>query len=127
MFYGSGRNRQAALPVASLLLRSYEGNTMIKIHIRRMELLVNRLAAVLRAPAPPPPRQLQSAQDVIDLLHEQVEALRAEAQASVVPKARALGYLAELARKAIETNSLATRLEALERTMKSGNEEKESG
>lgn len=87
---------------------------MIKNHIRRMETLVRRLAAVLRDQAAPPPRRLQTAQDIIDLLHEQVEALRAETQAGAIQKARALGYLAELARKAIETGSLAARIEALE-------------
>jgi len=87
---------------------------MIKERIRRMEDLVNRLAAALRQQAAPLPRQLQTAQDVIDLLQEQVEALRAETQAGAVQKARAVGYLAELARKAIETGSLAARLDALE-------------
>jgi len=88
---------------------------MFKDRIRRMEDLVNRLTAALRQPAAPPPRQLQTAQDVIDLLQEQVETLRAETQAGAVQKARTLGYLAELSRKAIETGSLAARLEALER------------
>ena len=87
---------------------------MIKERIRRMEDLVSRLAAALRAQAAPPPRQLQTAQDVIDLLQEQVESLRAETQTGAVPKARAVGYLAELARKAIETGSLAARVDALE-------------
>ena len=91
---------------------------MIKNHIRRMETLVRRLAAVLRDQAAPPPRRLQTAQDVIDLLQEQVEALRAETQAGAIQKARTLGYLAELARKAIETGNLAARIEALEDGMK---------
>jgi hypothetical protein len=58
---------------------------------------------------------------VIDRLQEQVEALRAETQADAIQKARALGYLAELARKAIETGSLAARLDALEGGMKHNN------
>jgi hypothetical protein len=93
---------------------------MIKNHIRRMEVLVSRLAAALRNRAAPQPRRLQTAQDVIDLLQEQVEALRAETRAEAVPKARALGYLAEMARKAIETGDLAARLEALEKGVKHG-------
>jgi hypothetical protein len=96
---------------------------MIKNHIRRMEALVSRLAVVVRDQAAPAPRRLQTAQDVIDLLQEQVEALRAEAQAGAVQKARALGYLADLARKAIETGILAARLEALEKSMKHRNGE----
>ena len=94
---------------------------MIKNHIRRMEALVSRLAAVARDQAAPPPRRLQTAQDVIDLLQEQVEALRAETQADAIQKARALGYLADLARKAIETGSLAARIDALEGSMKRNN------
>jgi hypothetical protein len=87
---------------------------MTESRLRRLEALVSRLAAVVRGRTAPPPRRLQTAQDVIDLLQEQVAALRAETQADAIQKARALGYLAELARKAIETGSLAARLEALE-------------
>jgi len=46
---------------------------MRKQRIRRLE----SLAEQLDASEPPPPRRLQTAQDVIDLLHEQIEALRA--------------------------------------------------
>jgi hypothetical protein len=91
---------------------------VVKGHIRRMETLVNRLAAVIQDQRAPTPRRLQTAQDVVDLLQEQVEALRAEARADAVPKARAVGYLADLARKAIETTSLAARLDALENRVK---------
>jgi hypothetical protein len=85
-----------------------------------LEALVNRL----EGPETPPPRRLQTAKDVIDLLQEQVETLRAERWAGAVQKARAIGYLAGLARKAIETCTLADRLEALDtilRQRKEGN------
>jgi hypothetical protein len=84
--------------------------------------LVNRLAAVLRGQPAPSSRRLQTPQDVVDLLQEQVDALRAETQAEAIPKARALGYLAELARKAIETGSLAARVEALEKGQPPGHQ-----
>jgi len=87
---------------------------MIQQRLRRLEVLVERLAAVLCGQTIPPPRQLQTAQDVIDLLQEQVEAIRAAAGAGTVEKARAIGYLAGIARKAIETGDLAARLEKLE-------------
>jgi hypothetical protein len=96
---------------------------MIKNHIRRMEVLVSRLAAALRDGTAPPPRRLQTAQDVIDLLQEQVEALRAETQAGAVEKARALGYLAGIARQAIETGNLAARLEVLEKAQQQRGQE----
>jgi hypothetical protein len=96
---------------------------MIINHIRRMEVLVSRLAAALRDGTAPPPRRLQTVQDVIDLLQEQVEALRAETRAGAVEKARALGYLASLARQAIETGNLVARLEVLEAAQKQRGQE----
>ena len=87
---------------------------MRKQRIRRLETLVERLDAADK----PPPRRLQTAQDVIDLLEEQVEALRAERWVGGVPKARAIGYLAGIARKAIETGNLAARIEILEAVLK---------
>ncbi len=49
---------------------------MIQRRLRRLEVLVERLAAALRGQPAPAPRRLQTAQDVIDLLQEQVEAVR---------------------------------------------------
>jgi hypothetical protein len=65
-----------------------------------------------------PPRRVQTPQDVIDLLQEQVEAVRQESRAGTIEKARAVGYLAGLARKAIETGTLAARLEMLEAVLR---------
>jgi hypothetical protein len=82
---------------------------------------VRRLETMLRQCAPPeklPPRRLQTAHDVIDLLQEQVEALRAQRWAGAVQKARAIGYLAGIARKAIETGIIAERMEILETVLK---------
>ena len=87
---------------------------MRKQRIRRLETLVERLDAADK----PPPRRLQTAQDVIDLVEEQVEALRAERWVGTVQKARAIGYLAGIARKAIETGNLAARVEMLEAVLK---------
>jgi hypothetical protein len=67
---------------------------------------------------PPPPRRLQTVHDVIDLLQEQLEAVRADVEASTLEKARLIGQLASIALKAIETGNLATRLEALEAILK---------
>jgi hypothetical protein len=64
--------------------------------------------------APAKPRRLQSAKDGVDLLEEQVETLRAEQGTDAVARARAIGYLAGIARVAIETGTLAARLEMLE-------------
>jgi hypothetical protein len=91
---------------------------MIQHRIRRMQDLVHRLTAALRGRPAPPPRRLQTARDVIDLLQEQVEAVRGEPGAGTLDKARALGYLAGIARKAIETGDLAARVEMLEAVLR---------
>lgn len=83
---------------------------MLRHRVRRLETLVKRSDSSEQ----PPSRPLQTAQDVIDLLQEQVETLRAERWVGAVQKARAIGYLAGLARKAIETGTLADRLEMLD-------------
>ena len=90
---------------------------MIDNRIRRMETFLNRLSAA-RGRRAPPPRRLQTIADVIDLLQEQVEAIRAESCAGTVEKARAIGYLAGIACKAIETGNLAARVEMLEAVLK---------
>ena len=94
---------------------------MRKQRIRRLETLVERLDAAEK----PPARRLQTAQDVIDLLQEQVEALRAERWAGAVQKVRAIGYLAGIARKAIETGTLAVRLAMLEAVLRQRKENEE--
>ena len=66
----------------------------------------------------PPAFRLQTARDVIDLLEEQVAAVRADEDAGTLEKARAVGYLAGVALRAIEAGNLAARLEALEAVLK---------
>lgn len=61
-----------------------------------------------------PPRQLQTVQDVVDLLQEQVEVVRTARWVDPIAKARAIAYLAGVARKAIEAGVLAPRIEILE-------------
>ena len=52
---------------------------MIKRRIRSLEALVESLAAILSGRTPPPSKRLQTvAKTVMDLIQEQVEAVRAE-------------------------------------------------
>jgi hypothetical protein len=90
---------------------------MINRRIRRLEAFLNRLDAA-RGRRLPPPRRLQTIADVIDLLQEQMEAIRMQSCAGTLEKARAIGYLAGIARKAIETGNLAARLEMLEAVLR---------
>ena len=83
---------------------------MFKHRLRRIESFLHHCGQGTK----PPPRRLQTVQDVIDLLEEQVEAIRAEPWSTTIDKARALAYLAGAARKAIEAGTLAARVEMLE-------------
>jgi hypothetical protein len=60
---------------------------------------------------------------VLDLLQEQIQAVRSEKEAGTLEKARTVGYLAGIALKAIEAGNLAARIEMLEAVLKqrSGN------
>ena len=95
---------------------------MIKKRLRRLETLLNYMDRNDPADAPAP-KQLQTVQDVIDVLQEQVEALRAEPWVDTVDRARAIGYLAGIALRAIEAGNTAARLEALEAVLKQRNGE----
>lgn len=63
---------------------------------------------------PPLPCRLQTAEDVIDVLQQQIEAVRADVEVGTLEKARVIGQLASIALKAIDGGKLAARLEALE-------------
>ena|SRR5438132_6095228 len=89
---------------------------MINHRLRRIESLLNRCDP--RSRTKPPPRRLQTVQDLIDLLQEQVEAIRAERWSTTIEKARAIAQLAGVARQAIEAGILAARVEMLETVLK---------
>jgi hypothetical protein len=65
----------------------------------------------------PPPVRLRVAADVEALLAEAVELVRRDPKARGTERARALGYLASIALRLIETHDLQERLEALERVL----------
>ncbi len=62
--------------------------------------------------------RLKAAADVLSLLEEQIAAVRVDAEAGTLEKARCIGYLAGIALKAIDAGDLAARLEALETVLK---------
>ena len=69
----------------------------------------------------PLPFRLKTAQDVLALLEEQVNAVREESDAGTLEKARAIGYLAGIALKAVEVADLSGRVEALEQVLRRRN------
>ena len=66
----------------------------------------------------PLPFRLKTAQDVLALIEEQVNAVREEPEAGTLEKARAIGYLAGIALKAVEVADLSGRVEALEQVLR---------
>jgi hypothetical protein len=83
--------------------------------VRRVESLEARPLARI-VPAEPAP--LDSPADVLALLEEQMNALRADPLVEPAEKARTLGFLGGLALRAMESRDLVARLEAVERVLK---------
>ncbi len=84
--------------------------------VRRVQTLEQRSLA-LRPPAVPPVPLDQPA-DVLAVLAEQVNAVRADAASEPNERARTLGFLAGLALRAMDSRDLQARLEAVERVLK---------
>ena len=94
---------------------------MFKQRLRRVESILHSGDS---GQAKPSSRRLQTVQDVIDLLEEQVEAVRAAPWTGPLDKARAIAYLAAVARKTIEGGVLAARIEMLETVLNQRKEQK---
>lgn len=62
--------------------------------------------------------RLRTVQDVLQILEEQVQAVRDDKEVGTLERARTIGYLAGVCLKAIEAGDLATRVEALEAVLK---------
>ena len=89
---------------------------MIKQRIQHLESLLFR--HVRQARSQPPLKPLRTVRDVIDLLEEQAQAIRSDPWSSTVEKARALAYLASVARRTMETGVIAQRMEILETVLR---------
>lgn len=78
-----------------------------------------RLRRAGRADAPvkaelPAPVRIKTARDVLELLAEQINAVRADFSLGTLERARCLGGLSGVALRAVETADLEARLAALE-------------
>ena len=62
--------------------------------------------------------RLQTAQDAVELLAEQMALVRGDQEAGTIEKARTIGYLIGVALKAIEAGDTVARLEAIESVLK---------
>ena len=83
--------------------------------VRRVQNLEARPPLRLAAPEPV---ALEAPADVLAVIEEQVNAVRADPLAGPGEKARTLGFLSGLALRAIEAKDLDARLEAVERVLK---------
>jgi hypothetical protein len=94
--------------------------------VDRIEARADELLRV-RAVRVPEPIALDMPADVLSLLAEQVNAVRADRQADPLDQARTLGFLATVALRTMEARDLSARLEAVERVLKlRRNEERET-
>jgi hypothetical protein len=84
--------------------------------VRRVQTLEQRSVAIRAAAVEPVP--LDSPADVLELLNEQVNVLRADPLIDPVERARTLGLLGALALRAMDSRDLQARLEAVERVLK---------
>lgn len=64
------------------------------------------------------PFQLQTVQDLIALLEEEIQAVRSDPEAGPLQKARTIDRLARIALRAVESKELTARVEALETILK---------
>jgi hypothetical protein len=62
--------------------------------------------------------RIRTARDVLNLLAEQIEAVRNDELAGTLEKARCIGYLGGIALKAVEIADLSDRVEAVEKVLK---------
>ena len=83
--------------------------------VRRVEKLESMPPMRLVAPEPVP---FDQPADVLAVIGEQVNAVRADPFAEPQEKARTLGMLSSVALRAFEARDLAARLEAVERVLK---------
>lgn len=74
----------------------------------------------------PTPFRLRTAWDILELLQEQVDAVRNDTEARSLEKARCIGYLAGIALRAVEVADLAGRVEALETVLRKRNRNDET-
>jgi hypothetical protein len=85
--------------------------------VERLEQRASELVRVRAIPVPVP-LPLDMPADVLELLAEQANAVRADTTADALDKARTLGFLATVALRTMEARDLTARLEAVERVLK---------
>jgi hypothetical protein len=90
----------------------------LQLRLARLENDISADVERSLAPCLPESFQLRTPGDVLQLLQWQIAAVARDTRANSVDRARAIGYLASLSLKAIEADTLAARLEALEAALK---------
>jgi hypothetical protein len=83
-----------------------------------MEAMLNRSTSIDSSGSGKPPRRLKTAQDLVDLLEEQIHAVSRAPWTGTLQKAQAIGVLAGILRKVMEFNTVASRVEMLAAVLK---------
>jgi len=102
--------------VSAMMIRRRNRKSLIR-RVGKLEQQVPQVLAVRAIPVPPPLPLVQPA-DVLELLAEQVNAVRSDPYADPTERARTLGMLASISLRAMELRDLSARLEAVERVLK---------
>src|SRR5579871_7019978 len=95
---------------------------MLKQRLARLEAMRRRSMRPAGV-GPPVHRRLQSAQDLVDLIEEEVNNVRGAPWVAVLAKAQVIGRLVGVARAVLETNQIAARMSMLEAVLKRRKEE----
>lgn len=90
---------------------------MLKKRIQRMEAVAKRCVradtSCLTAAS-----KIRKPKDLLNLLDEQIDAIRATPWAGPMQKAQAIGVLAGIARKVLDDHTISARIEMLEAVLK---------
>lgn len=90
---------------------------MLKKRIQRIESVARRCVSG-DASHLPQATKIRTPEDLLNLLDEQIDAIRATPWAGPMQKAQAIGVLAGIARKVMDDHTTAARIEVLEAVLK---------
>jgi hypothetical protein len=91
---------------------------MLKHRMQRVEAMLNRCTPTDACGNGKPTRRLKTAQDLVDLLEEQIHAVNQAPWTGTLQKAQAIGVLAGILRKVMEFSTVASRVEMLAAVLK---------
>lgn len=103
----------------------YADHDVRREYDRQRKRAARRGCPTARPSLPPLPAdyRLRKAEQVLELLQEQIKALRDDQSISTAERARTIGFLCSTVLRAIEAADLAGRVESLERLLRDGKDQ----